>query len=65
MRESYKEKLKGQFAEVKELLCLILPIMPALWFILNSAYYVNNYAGIFDTGLKNSHSAGPGQHGWQ
>jgi len=26
--------------------------MPALCSILNSAYYANNYAGIFDTGLK-------------
>jgi len=26
--------------------------MPALCSILNSAYYANNYAGIFDTGLN-------------
>jgi len=25
--------------------------MPALCLILNSAYYANNYAGIFDAGL--------------
>jgi len=25
--------------------------MPALYLILNSAYYSNNYAGIFDVGL--------------
>jgi len=29
----------------------MLPIMSALCKILNSAYYANNYAGIFDTGL--------------
>jgi len=30
----------------------MLPIMPALCLILNSAYYANNYAGIFDAGLQ-------------
>jgi len=29
----------------------MLPIMPALCSILNSAYYDNNYAGIFDASL--------------
>jgi len=28
--------------------------MPALCLILNGAYYANNYAGIFDTGLEST-----------
>jgi len=32
----------------------MLPIMPALCLILNSAYYANNYASIFDAGLNNT-----------
>jgi len=30
--------------------------MPALCLILTSAYYANNYAGIFDAGLHSSNS---------
>jgi len=31
--------------------------MPALYLILNSAYYTNNYDGIFDTGLYTSRNS--------
>jgi len=29
-----------------------IPIMPALCLVLNSAYYANNYTGIFNAGLQ-------------
>jgi len=51
--EKLKGKIKKSVCISKSFYALMLPIMPALCLILNSAYYANNYADIFDAGLVN------------